>query len=190
MVSSQGRNVVLLMAAGLLFGLVGSLVQVGGVPLPYFFLQNNSLVYNGAYWQLFTSMIVAPPLFLAIADVMFNAFAILWLDRILSSAYAPAAYYATFLLSGVAGNIVSLAAGPLLSSFGASGGIFGLLAGALTEDFVTEKRLDYSLLIWFLMLFVFSSFLLPQTNWLAHLGGTICGASVGYCLGRRVPRTP
>jgi membrane associated rhomboid family serine protease len=184
-VSKQGRNLALAIVGGLVFGLVSSLVSLGGIPLTYLFLQVNSLVYRGWYWQLFTSLLVVLPDSLGIVDVFFNALAVVWLDGLLSDAFAPVEYYAVFVTSGLAGNLFSLLNGPREISFGASGGIFGLLAGAVALDYTVQRRVNYSLLTWFLLVFLFSSFGLSYVDWLAHLGGALFGLSTGYALGSR-----
>jgi rhomboid protease GluP len=184
-VTKQGRNLTIAILAGLILGLAGWGVQVLGVPLTYLLLQVNSLVYRGWVFQLITSLLVAPPDSLGVADVLFNALAVVWLDRLLSAAYDSTEYYATFVLTGLAGNLLSLLEGPGLISFGASGGIFGLLAGAVSEDFAAEGRVSYWLLLSFLLVFVISSFLSSNVNWVAHLGGTIVGLAIGYYLGSK-----
>jgi rhomboid protease GluP len=182
-VSTQGRALALAIVGGLIFGGIAS--AVGGPPLTDLFLQVNSAVYAGFYWQLITSLLVAPPYLLGVVDVLFNALAVIWLDGILSGAYSPTEYFATFILTGLAGNLISLLNGPGVSSFGASGGIFGLLAGAVAEDFASERRVNFGLLVWFLLIFIFSSFTLAYVDWLAHLGGSVFGLLIGYYLGVR-----
>ena len=184
-VSKQGRNLALAIIGGLVFGLATWGVNVGGKPLTYLFLQVNFLVYHGFYWQLLTSVVVATPDALGVADVLFNALAVVWLDNLLGGAFNPREYYATFLLSALSGNLLSLLAGPDLISFGASGGIFGLLAGAVSEDYAAERRLNTGLLAWFLLVFIFSSFSSGYINWIAHLGGAVSGLAAGYYLGVR-----
>lgn len=173
--------------AGLVFGLITSEVSIDGIPLINFLIQYNLAVYAGAYWQLLTSLFVIIPLGtaapLGIADVLFNAVAVVFLDGLLSHAFREVEYYAVFVLSGLAGNIVSLLSGPNVVSFGASGGIFGLLAGAVAQDFAVERRVDYNLFGWFLAVFLFSSFALPSADWLAHFGGATSGLVAGYLLG-------
>jgi rhomboid protease GluP len=183
LVSKQGRNLALAIMGGLLFGALTSGLSIDHVPLILAFLQNNSVVYAGGYWQLLTSLLVAPPVLAGAEDVLFNALAVLWLDRLLSGAYTPTGYYATFVLTGLAGNLFSLLNGPAVSSFGASGGIFGLLAGAVSEDYAAERRINVGLLLWFLLIFIISSFLLSNVDWFAHLGGALSGLLVGYYLG-------
>jgi membrane associated rhomboid family serine protease len=183
-VSDQARNLAVAIVSGLLFGTLATFIQVGGEPLVLAFLQNNELVVRGAYWQLITSMLVAPPILLGVVDVLFNAGAVVWLDGILSSTYSEAEYYAVFFFSGLLGNLLSLLNGPE-SSFGASGGIFGLLAGAVFQKFVEERRIEYGLLVWFLFIFIFSSFFTPYVDWFAHLGGSLFGILAGLYLGER-----
>jgi rhomboid protease GluP len=190
LISKQGRNLSLAIVAGLVFGSVALEVNIYGIPMVYLFVQYNRAVYAGWYWQLFTSLFVVIPYSLSqgplgIADVLFNAFAVVVLDGILSHAFHEWEYYAVFVLSGLVGNVVSLLNGPGAVSFGASGGIFGLLAGAVALDFVVERRIDYTLLAWFLLIFIFSSFALSYADWLAHLGGVASGLAAGYLLGTR-----
>ena len=92
--------------------------------------------------------------------------------------------------TGVAGNVLSLANGPQVISFGASGGIFGLLAGVVSFDLVTNEKLNPSLIIWFATIFVFSSFLFSYVDWLVHAGGALLGLALGYVLGVRKKTEP
>ena len=189
MISKQGRNLSLAIIAGLVFGLAASEVSIDGIPLINLLIQYNLAVYAGLYWQLLTSIFVVIPWSsqgpLGVADVLFNAVAVVWLDGLLSHQFREREYYAVFLLSGLGGNMASLLSGPSVVSFGASGGIFGLLAGGIARDFAVERRVDYSLLAWFLVIFLFSSLALPSVDWLAHLGGAASGLVAGYLLGIR-----
>ena len=188
MISAQGRNLSILLLAGLLFSMVGLGVELSGIPLTLLLVQLNVAVYHGAVWQLFTSVFVVVPFSgagpLGIIDVLFNAVAIIWLDGLLSHSVSESDYYTLFLLSAVAGNVASLYNGPDAASFGASGGIFGLLAGAVAKDFTIERRVNYSMLVWFLAVFVLSSFMLSYVDWLSHLGGAASGLVAGYALGK------
>ncbi len=187
MLSSQGRNLSIAIVGGLVFSLATSAVAVDGTPLPYFLIQYNYSVYLGAFWQLLTSIFVVIPFSsegpLGVIDVVFNAAAVIWLDGLLAHAFEEREYYGVFLLSALVGNLASLFSGPNVASFGASGGIFGLLAGAIGRDYAMERRVNYSLVAWFLAVFILSSFLLSYVDWQAHLGGAVAGLVAGYLLG-------
>lgn len=160
-------------------------MAVDGVPLTLLLLQENRGVLEGGVWQLVTSIVVAPPSLIGIADVAFNAMALVWLDGLFAYTYTKWQYYAVFLATGIAGNIFSLANGPGVGSFGASGGIFGLLAGVISFDLVTNKKVNLGLMLWFLAVFGISSFLLSYVDWIAHLGGALVGLMLGYVIGAR-----
>ena len=183
--SPQGRNLIIAVLAGLLVGTLLAFVSVYDIPLVAFLLQENGAVEAGFVWQLVTSIIVAPPNVLGFADVAFNAIAIAWLDGFFSATYNRWQYYTVFLVTGIAGNIFSLAGGPKEASFGASGGLFGLLAGVISFDMISNRRVNGALVAWFLTIFIFSSFLFSYVDWLAHLGGALVGLALGGVIGFR-----
>ncbi|MDG6954510.1 MAG: rhomboid family intramembrane serine protease [Nitrososphaerota archaeon] len=183
--SRQGRNLTIAVVGGLVAGTAFAFVSVDGVPLTYLLLQFNGLVMRGWIWQLVTSIVVAPPTWPGLLDVGFNAMALVWLDGFFTLAYSKNQYYAVFLATAVAGNVVSLVNGPRAASFGASGGIFGLLAGVISFDVATNRKVDFTLVAWFVVIFVVSSFLFASVDWLAHMGGTLLGLVLGYAIGRR-----
>lgn len=183
--SDQGRTLVGVVLGGLGAGTALALVQVGGLPVTLYLLQYNGLVMSGWAWQLVTSIVVAPPNILGVLDVAFNAMAIWWLDGFFSMTYSKREYYSVFFATALAGNVFSLASGPQTVSFGASGGIFGLLAGVVSFDVATNRRLDVSLFAWFVAIFLVSSFVFASVDWLAHLGGALVGFGLGYAVGVR-----
>ena len=188
--SDQGRNLIYMVLGGLVIGTALAFVAVDGTPLTLLLLQDNGRVLTGWVWQLATSIIVAPPNLLGIADVAFNAMALAWLDSLFSLTYSTKQYYAVFLATGIAGNIFSLANGPRVVSFGASGGIFGLLAGVISFDLVTNRRLNPGLMLWFAGIFIVSSFLFSYVDWMAHAGGALLGLVLGYAVGARRGEDP
>ncbi|MDA4130728.1 MAG: rhomboid family intramembrane serine protease [Thaumarchaeota archaeon] len=195
-VSKQGRYLAIAIAAGFVIGLLLSFVHIhyrpsdpyfppdGLTPLTYFLVQFNVMVQAGWIVPIFTSMIVVLPSFAGITDVAFNAFAVIWLDGLFRSSYSTRAYYGVFILTGVVGNVLSLLLySPATVSFGASGGIFGLLGGAVTVDYARNGRFNQSLVIWFIFIFFISTFT-GGIDVFAHLGGAIAGLIAGYFIGR------
>jgi rhomboid protease GluP len=198
--SKPGRNLIILIVLGLVIGYITSLfaVDVDGVSIPivYFLVQVNVLVFQGlGIPSLVTSMIVVlppqltTPFYLGLEDVFFNAISIFFIDGLLRNTYTSRQYYLVFLVTGVAGNVISLFGEPLgVTSFGASGGIFGLLAGAVAFDYAVNRRVNTWLIIWFVIIFIYSS-IGPYIDVFAHLGGALVGLLAGYLIARsRVAR--
>lgn len=185
-ISKQGRILAILIVLGLVLGFVLNYVLIDGVPVTDYLVQYNVLVYSGWYLPILTSMIIVYPSSLGLLDVFFNAISIVWIDRLLSYTFSPKQYYAVFIITGVAGNLLSLFNGPNIVSFGASGGIFGLVAGAVTSDYAIRGRVNRSLVIWFIFIFIYSS-IAGSVDLLAHLGGALVGLLAGYVAGRSSP---
>lgn len=141
--------------------------------------QNNGLVvYYHTYWQLFSSILVTD----SILDAGFNAVAVLILDRFIDNSLNKSRYFLVFFVTAILGNIITLLQGPAYLSAGASGGIFGLFAATFSYTWASERKIDGPTLGFFLVLFVGSSFILPNINWVAHLGGAMGGFVSGPML--------
>jgi rhomboid protease GluP len=183
-VSKQGRYLIYAIIGGFIIGSALSFVAINGIPLVLFFVQSNADVARGFIWELFTSIIIVPWSGLGLIDVFFNALAVYFVDPLLSSVYSERQYYLTFLLTGFFGNLLSFVFySSQIVSFGASGGIFGLIAGAVSYDYAFNKRVNMNLLGWFLFVFVFSTFSARNIDVFAHLGGSLLGIGIGYYLG-------
>lgn len=140
-----------------------------------FLVQNNGLVvYYHQYYQLFSSMLITG----SSLDAAFNAIAVLVLDFITEDNLNSTRYFTVFVTSALVGNLLTLLNGPYYSSAGASGGIFGIYAALITFSFLKDKKIDIPPFILFIVIFVGSS-VLPNVNYVAHLGGAIGGFIVG-----------
>jgi rhomboid protease GluP len=142
--------------------------------------QNSMVVYNHAYWQLVTSIFVTD----SALDAIFNAIAVFVLDIFLSSSFNRTRYFAIFFASALVGNLLTLIEGPNYASAGASGGIFGLFAAAFSFSWAEDKKIDKVTLILFGIIFTGSSLpiIFGNVNWVAHVGGAICGFLAGPIL--------
>ena len=199
-ISRPGRNLAIAIVLGFVIGAITSLFSInyapsapyfppGGLtPLSYFLVQFNLIVNTGWIVPIFTSMIVVLPGLPGLVDVAFNAIAVIWIDGLFRGTYTAREYYGIFILTGVAGNLLSfLLYPPYTVSFGASGGIFGLIAGAVTVDYARNRRFNQSLVIWFVFIFFISTFSggVEAVDVFAHLGGALVGLVAGYYVGRR-----
>jgi rhomboid protease GluP len=137
--------------------------------------QVNAFVMNGWYWQLFTSMFIH----VSIVHLLGNMLFLLIFGLRAEEVFDIQEYLGIYLLSGLAGNLLSLLFGPLAPpSAGASGAIFGIF-GACIIYF--RRAFGQSIMIAFLYAF----FLLiisfgPDVDILAHLGGLAVGLAIGY----------
>lgn len=171
--------------AGYIIGLIAQYIPVCTPPSSQcdvfavdLLAQQNAMVYDHAYWQLFTSIFVTN----SYGDAALNAIAVLVLDFFLPDTFDNTRYFAIFLFSAFLGNILTLSQGPFYASAGASGGIFGLFAAAFSYNWAENKKIDLSTLTLLLIIFVASSFLAPNIDWIAHVGGIIGGLISGPLL--------
>jgi rhomboid protease GluP len=130
----------------------------------------NVLIAQGQVWRLLTSMF----LHIGVMHLVFNSYALFILGVEVERLYGSARFLAIYLLAGLWGSLVSFALGPSLSA-GASGAIFGLL-GATAAFFHTHRRLGI------VGLNLFLGFTVPGIDNLAHLGGLVSGAILGWVL--------
>jgi rhomboid protease GluP len=167
------------------------LVLVFGGPLGDLLLRNgvkvNALVAQGQYWRLFTAMFLHDyPLPL---HLFFNMYALYILGPQIEAAYGATRFLTIYLLSGLAGSVLSYAFGPLLSAgVGASGAIFGLLGAIIAYSYRYRDNLRFGrqqlmnaigiALINFVLGLSLSAII---DNW-AHLGGLIGGVVTGLLL--------
>jgi rhomboid protease GluP len=141
--------------------------------------QFNFLVFNGWYWQLFTSMFVH----LNLLHLLGNLFFLLIFGLRAEEVFNLWEYLTVYFLSGLTGNLLTLLLGPWTVSVGASGSIFGMF-GAV----VMYLRMSFGqsimggLMLSFLLLLMTGGN--EQVNILGHFGGLITGLFIGYLLAK------
>lgn len=141
--------------------------------------QVNWLVYNGWYWQLFTSMFVHATIIHLAGNMLFLIVFGLRGEEM----FSLPEYLAIYVLGGLAGNVLSLIMGPDFVSVGASGAIFALFGACVIYD---RRRIGQSItgaLIFAFFLLLISSG--ANVNYLAHIGGLVAGLVIGYILASR-----
>lgn len=136
-------------------------------------------VAAGEYWRLLT----APWLHGGVEHLVGNGIALYILGMVCEAAFGRAQLVALYVLSGLAGSIVSLlmTAGP---SVGASGAIFGLQGAAIVllrrereHLLVRDRRVGFVLLVWAVFTIV-GGLTDPFIDNGAHLGGALGGALI------------
>ncbi len=141
--------------------------------------QVNQLVFMGYYWQIFTSLFIH----VNILHIGGNMLVLFVFGLRAEDIFNLPEYTATYFLTGIAGNLLTLFAGPFffgpdVVSAGASGAIFGILGADLVY---LRKRFNQSIigaLLFALLIFLIT--LGQDVNWLAHLGGLGIGILMGY----------
>ena len=136
-------------------------------------------VAAGEYWRLLT----APWLHGGVDHLVGNGVALFILGMLCEAAFGPAQFVVLYVLSGLAGSLVSLAvsAGP---SVGASGAIFGLQGAAIVlfrlhrdRLLVRDRRVGLVLLVWAIYSIV-AGLMEPFIDNGAHIGGALGGALI------------
>jgi rhomboid protease GluP len=143
--------------------------------------QQNQLVLQGFYWQLFTSMFVH----FGFVHIGFNMFALYYFGRLNETYFKSRSYLAIYFGSGLLGSVASLFLLPATSlSGGASGAIFGLVG-----SYVALARRTRHMGVAFLyaiMMLIYSGigFGGVGVNDFAHVFGFVGGLALGLLLSR------
>ncbi len=173
-----------LMIAVLAGFIVGETLYLTGDPLLYYLIQVNYLVLRGDYLSLLTSMFVTN----SFTDFFFNFFS-LGVIYYLFGSRAGKLEYLVFLLSGLVGNLFTLLYfPPFTASEGASGGIFGVFSFYVVTDMVEMHRVDYNGIGILVFVFILSD-VLPDVNFVAHLGGILTGVLLALATPRLLKRS-
>ncbi len=143
------------------------------------------ILANGQIWRLFTSMF----LHIGLLHLAFNGYALFIFGLEMERLYGPDRFLVIYILSGLFGSLFSFAArGPYVLSAGASGAIFGIIGMNLAYfythrenfgQFGRQRMVSTLMIIGVNLVFGFT---MPGIDNLAHLGGLLAGAALGYGL--------
>lgn len=145
----------------------------------YVWGQVNAFVFEGAYWQLITSIFIHASVFHLVGNMLF----LLIFGLRGEEMFSLPEYLAIFVLGGLAGNLLSLAFGPYFISVGASGAIFALFGACIIYDRRSVRQSILGGLVFAFFLFFINTG--ESTNILAHLGGLVFGLILGYLIAAR-----
>jgi rhomboid protease GluP len=158
--------------------IVGGTLETGdGVVLVWG--QYNKFVFEGAYWQLFTSMFIHASIFHLVGNMLF----LLIFGLRGEEMFSLPEYLGVYLLGGLAGNLLSLVFGPNFISVGASGAIFALFGACIIYDRRSMRQSILGALAFAFFLFFIN--IGENTNVIAHFGGLAVGLVLGYIIASR-----
>jgi membrane associated rhomboid family serine protease/Flp pilus assembly protein TadD len=143
------------------------------------------LTLAGQWWRLLTAMFVH----IGLVHLALNMWCLWQLGLLAEYLYGRKTFLALYMMSGLAGSIVSLARNPLVVTAGASGAIFGL-AGALIATLYLGKlaapkgawRTSLMSLVAFAGYNLAFGFFVRGIDNGAHLGGLVSGLALGSVL--------
>ena len=136
------------------------------------------IIENGEYYRMFTSMF----LHFGVEHLINNMIVLGAIGMHLEPHLGKVKFLVIYMLSGLAGNGLSLVTDILSNSYpasaGASGAVFGIM-GALVIVVIKNKGriqgIDRSRMIFMVILSLYLGFTSPGTDNIAHIGGLIAG---------------
>ena len=173
-------NVVIFLAQ--LLGAGGGPLGVGDLVRDYSMVP--VAVAEGQWYRLLTAAFLHGNLL----HIGFNMFALLSFGPQVEAALGRVRFLALYLAAALGGSALSyLWSPPNIGGVGASGAIFGVLGAAFVM--VRLSGGDPSPIARLLGLNFLISFVVPQIDWRAHLGGLVVGAALTWAFAR-VPKGP
>lgn len=142
----------------------------------------DALTKNGDYYRLFTSMF----LHIGIMHLLCNMYSLYIIGKEVENVFGKWKYLVIYILSGMAGSILSLAFNHNTICAGASGAIFGLLGALLYFGYYYRPYLGATLtrsIIPVIAINLIIGFLDSGIDNSAHIGGLVGGLLVAMAVG-------
>lgn len=142
----------------------------------------DTLTKNGDYYRLFTSMF----LHIGILHLLCNMYSLYIIGKEVENVFGKVKYLIIYLLSGIAGSILSLAFNHNTICAGASGAIFGLLGALLYFGYYYRTYLGATLtrsIIPVIVLNLIIGFSSSGIDNAAHIGGLVGGILIAMAVG-------
>ncbi len=175
-------NLVIYVLFFLMLGLSGRVT--GEEQILLFGAFDSAFIFKGMLWLTVTSIF----LHFGLVHLVFNMLALHQIGNLAIQFYSNKKIFVAYIIGGLTGNLFTLAyselIGQRITSIGASGAVFSLL-GLLIGGTIKKTRFGTSLPFQLrdfyptLILAVLIS-LIPQVNWMAHLGGLALGIFLGF----------
>lgn len=142
----------------------------------------DTLTKTGDYYRLFTSMF----LHIGILHLLCNMYSLYIIGKEVENVFGKVKYLIIYLLSGIAGSILSLAFNHNTICAGASGAIFGLLGALLYFGYYYRTYLGATLtrtIIPVIVLNLIIGFTSSGIDNAAHIGGLVGGILIAMAVG-------
>lgn len=151
--------------------IIGDIIFYGGMNI-------NSLVSEGQFWRIFTSIF----LHMGFVHLLFNMFSLFLFGPEMEKIAGKARFITIYLLSGVFGNVATFLTQDFgYATIGASGAIFGIFGAFLALVFYTHRTMPQlkQIILPIVIISVIMTFLQPDVNVAGHLGGLATGFILG-----------
>lgn len=142
--------------------------------------KDNTLILNGQYYRLFTSMFLHGGLI----HISMNMYSLYILGKIVEKFYGRIKYIFIYFVSGICASILSFIMTPQMS-VGASGAIFGMLGATFVMAYKLKDQIGKDFLkniIFVIIANIAMSMAVPNIDLYAHLGGLVSGTILSAIL--------
>jgi len=146
------------------------------------------LVFAGQWWRLVTAVFLHAGLF----HIGMNIWCLVDLGPEVESLFSSTKFVVIYLVTGVAGFLLSAVWNPLVLSVGASGAVLGLIGVLIGASFHHgHLGKDYRRQLWRWVIYILIFGLLPffAVDNAAHIGGLVAGFILGYLIPEGEPST-
>lgn len=138
----------------------------------------NGLIAEGEWWRIITSMFLHG----GFMHVLFNMFSLFLFGPELENIAGKIRFLTVYFASGIFGAAATFVTqDALYASVGASGAIFGIIGAFGALVFYTHKSFPQlrQIILPIIVISVIMTFLQPNINAAAHLGGLVAGFVLG-----------
>jgi rhomboid protease GluP len=151
----------------------------------------NSLIDQGQYWRLVTSIF----LHIGFLHLFFNNYALWIVGQEIERLYGSSRFVVIYLVTGLAGSVASYLYNPKATSAGASGAIYGLFGALAAFAFRYRKEIPDRIrkdiirrIIPVILINLALSFSITVIDKAAHIGGLIVGIALGVIVPYQRPQ--
>ena len=149
-----------------------------GDEIIYAGLSVNGLIAQGEWWRIITSMFLHG----GFIHVLFNMFSLFLFGPELEKIAGKMRFLTIYFLAGIFGGIATFATqDATYASLGASGAIYGIIGAFGALVYYTRKTFPQlrQIILPIIVISVIMTFLQPNINIAAHLGGLLTGFVLG-----------